>query len=578
MATAAACLVGAALIGACVAGCFGPPGGARGAAAALLMSLLAIGLAAAQMSAAFSGYDSDLWIHALIVERIADGDLLLSREPFRMEPPATPHQALQWIVVGLVRRFSGVETLTLIRLLGALSAILTSLAAWRFARRLLNDPVAAWGAVALLWLSMPDQWWGAGFPRAVSFGFGLLAAGAALTTTGRVRESVSLALWIALSLYSHLFGGMLAVAMVLLVVGVRGHYRQAPPAKALAAALLLGILFAWPRVVYLLNTAGLPRSPAHLGPLHGQVLALGIRWIDPRSLPGLVPWPLVALAVVGLWADTGPGLRLARSIARWGSALVALVLLTPLYHVAVTSVGGWMVVRVVALAFPWIAGALALRWLTRREAGVARHTAGMLLCLALSVSTASDLAGALLDQSLGPASLVAVAAGQPRAGPSRYLPFSREAQAEARALRGVLRERTFVSADVMAYALAAPTLGRPVAVPPGHASPFADFDRRRLWVDRAMTIGTAECWAALFGHAPTLEWLITPAPGAATEEALWRRRTAASPEAVRDLLGQLDVLTPGFRGRYFFLDAIRRPRVDPTSTPALNRRGDRLCP
>jgi hypothetical protein len=111
----------------------------------------------------------------------------------------------------------------------------------------------------------------------------------------------------------------------------------------------------------------------------------------------------------------------------------------------------------------------------------------------------------------------------------------------------------------MGYALAAPTLGRPLSVPPGHASPFGDFVRQQRRVNRALATNTPECWAALFALYPDARLIVTPAVGAADERALWAARTPTSPEAVREQLSAMGAMEPVFAGRFFAIDALRPP-------------------
>jgi hypothetical protein len=138
--------------------------------------------------------------------------------------------------------------------------------------------------------------------------------------------------------------------------------------------------------------------------------------------------------------------------------------------------------------------------------------------------------------------------------------FSREAKAEAYALRGRLRGRVYLSLDMIGYATATPTLGRPLAVPPGQASPFGDFPQRQRRAHRALATNTPECWRALLALYPDLEYLLTPGPDARVERELWTERLGATtPEAVRETLGEMGVLAPVESGRYFVLDVLHHP-------------------
>jgi hypothetical protein len=73
----------------------------------LLLGVVLAAATAAQWSPAFASYDSDLWTYVLIVERVADGQDVLAREPFRLEPPASPHLSVIWLGLGFLRRLSG---------------------------------------------------------------------------------------------------------------------------------------------------------------------------------------------------------------------------------------------------------------------------------------------------------------------------------------------------------------------------------------------------------------------------------------------------------------------------------------
>jgi hypothetical protein len=131
------------------------------------------------------------------------------------------------------------------------------------------------------------------------------------------------------------------------------------------------------------------------------------------------------------------------------------------------------------------------------------------------------------------------------------------ARAEAATLRESLRGRTFVAPDLMGYGLAAPTLGRPLAVPPGHASPFGDFRRQQRRVHRALSANTPECWAAIFALYPDADFLLTPAAGAVVERRIWQERfPEVRPEEIRDRLRSLGVLAPVHAGPSFVLDAL----------------------
>ena len=272
--------------------------------------------------------------------------------------------------------------------------------------------------------------------------------------------------------------------------------------------------------------------------------------LSPTSLPDLVPWGVMGLALVGLIVPAPVGLALAQRLSRFGSALALLLLFTPLYQAGAGVLGGWMMARVVFLAFPWIAAAVGLAWLTPAGASWPRR----LVAAALSILAAHHA--------------VAREAGE---WADRRFEFRPEAQAEARALRELLHGRLYLSLDMIGYATATPTLGRPLAVPPGQASPFLDFARRQRRAHRALATNSPECWSALFELYPELAYLLTPGPEARVERALWKDRLGgATPEAVRETLAGMGALHPVRAGTYFVLDELQPA---PTSGGRPSRRG-----
>jgi hypothetical protein len=147
-------------------------------------------------------------------------------------------------------------------------------------------------------------------------------------------------------------------------------------------------------------------------------------------------------------------------------------------------------------------------------------------------------------------------------------PLTAAARADDAGLRGTLRGRSFLAPDLLGYGLAAHTLGRPLAVPPGHASPFGDFRRQQRRVHRAFSANTPECWEALFAIYPDAGFLLTPADGAVVERRIWRERfPEVTPEAVRDQLRSLGVLVPAHEGAVWVLDVLD-PLHSPTARPA----------
>jgi hypothetical protein len=261
----------------------------------------------------------------------------------------------------------------------------------------------------------------------------------------------------------------------------------------------------------------------------------------PGQILELLPLGALCMALVGLVVPCRPERRLAREVCRAGTILTALVWLTPLYEAAADLFGAWMIGRVAILAFPWLSAALAIEWLRGQGPSRGRQAAAMAMLTGVTFEAGVRAAGDWRDPAYD---------------------FAPAAQAEATGLRGTLRGRSFIAPDLMGYGLAAPTLGRPLAVPPGHVSPFGDFRRQQRRVHRAFSANTAECWAALFTLYPDTEFLVTPAAGAAVERRIWNERfPARGPEAVRDRLRSLGALTPVHEGTTFVLDGLAPDRV-----------------
>jgi MFS family permease len=522
----------------------GEPASATSTGAGLLVSVLTLavllGALAAQWSPAFSSYDSDLWTHVLIVERVADGQDLLRDEPFRLEPPPSPHVTPAWLTLGHLRRWSALPPLVLVRALALVVIALLCAGAWTLARRLFGaSPVRAI-AFFLFWASLPESLSAIVLGRYASFAFVALAAAAAVDVGESRRAAVWSGLFIALAFYAHLFGGVLAAAAVLVVLVARWRCGDPPGWRQPVLAGGIGALVAAPCLAYALATAGLARTSAHTWRPE-QVEALGLLWMRPSQILDLLPLGTLVLALVGLAAPCRPERRLAREICRVGTVLAALVLLTPLYQAVVALFGAWMVGRVAMLAFPWLSAALAIEWLRGDGRSSLRRAAENAVLVVIAAQTASR---AVKDWT------------------GQAYELTAEARGEATALRGTLRDRTFIAPDLMSYGLAAPTLGRPLAVPPGHASPFGDFRRRQRRVHRAFSANTADCWAALFALYPDVEFLLTPAAGAAVERRIWQERfPEVKPEEVRDRLRSLGVLVPAHEGPTLVLDGLRPGRL-----------------
>jgi hypothetical protein len=509
-------------------------------AAALLLFGIVVGIA---YRPAFDGYDTDLWTYLLVAERVADGQDVLHLDHFLLQPPASPHVSLVWVALGLVRRLTGLPAVLLVRGLGLLCVLFLSSAAWRLAGRLLPAALR-YSAVVLFWLSLSETWGAAALGRYLALGFVMLAVETLFRPSdalSRPATSLQAALWIALAFYTHLFGGVLAVGAVVLVWIVRRDEPDAPRVARLSATLVLGLVLALPCLLYSLQTLGLRKSPAHLW-RPDQLEVWGLRMLSPQTIIALVPWGVLALLLVGLLAPVPEVLVRARRLVRAGSALALVLLFTPLYQLGASVLGGWMMARVVFLAFPWIGAVVGLDWLRADGKGARprRVVAAVLTVVAATQAIAREAAE----------------------WEDRRYEFRPEAQAEARALRDRLHGRAYVSLDMIGYATAALTLGRPLAVPPGQASPFGDFPQRQRRAHRALATNTPECWTALMTLYPDLEYLLTPGPDAQVERELWRERLGATtPEDVRATLQAMGALEPATAGRYFVLDALRRPET-----------------
>jgi hypothetical protein len=522
----------------------GEPASASPTGTGLLVSFLIfaalLGALLAQWSPALSSYDSDLWTYVLIVERVADGQDLLRDEPFRLEPPPSPQVTLPWLALGHLRRWSGLAPLALVRGLAVASIVLLCSGAFILAGRLFGPGWLRSVSLLLFWVSLPETWSAVVMGRYVSIAFVALAAAAALDLGKSTGAAVRAGVFLALAFYAHLFGGVLAAVAIAIVVAARWRCGDRPGWHHPVLAGGLGALLAAPCLAYALGTAGLARTSAHTWRPE-QVEALGLVWMRPGQILGLLPLGVLILALAGLALPCRPERRLAREICRFGTLLAALVLLTPLYQATVDLFGAWMVGRVAVLAFPWLSAALAIEWLRGDGRHWVRRTAETAVLVALAAETASR---AVVDWT-----------GQPYA-------LADSVSDEATGLRGTLRGRNFIGPDVMSYGLAAPTLGRPLAVPPGHASPFGDFRREQRRVHRAFSANTAECWTAFFALYPDAAFLLTPAAGAVVERRIWRERFAdVTPEAVRARLTSLGVLTPVHEGSSLVLDVLTPTRL-----------------
>jgi hypothetical protein len=532
---------------------------ARGAQwGALAVVLLLVGVD--QFSAAFDGYDTDLWTYVLITERVADGQSLLDREPFLLQPPPTPHLSVPWVALGWIGRATGLDGHTLARGLALVSGLLLLLAAWRLASRLFGEVGPRRTAVLLFWLALYPGWAGLALGRTMSLAFVLLAVAEGLGRGWEWRRSLRAAVWIASASYVHLFGGVLALGGLVLAAVARDD-RVSDRLRSALWPAVLSVLFALPCLLYALSTSGLARSRAHVV-RPGQGELLGLLYLRPVEIGRLVPMSVLALLLVGLLVPAPPRWRAAQRLARVGTIVAGLVLFTPLYHLAVRALGGWLPERFVFLAFPWVAATLAAGILARAGRTPLGAVVALLVVL-LPVQATLKVARDLRDRPLFVGALLH-GGDDPRmrAGPrgSRlFFGMSEDARAEARALRPLMHGRVFVSDPLLAYGVTAETLGKPLAVPPGHASPFGDFQARHRRVRAAFVANSAECWAGLFADYDDLELLLTPAPGAEVERSVWAR--PVEPQAVRRLFERHRALRPVFEGRFFVLDAIEAPDV-----------------
>jgi hypothetical protein len=530
----------------------------RAQSGALAAVLLLVGVD--QFSAAFDGYDTDLWTYVLITERVADGISLLDREPFLLQPPPTPHLSVPWVALGWIGRATGLDGHTLARGLALVSGLLLLFAAWRLASRLFGEPGLRRAAVLLFWLALYPGWAALPLGRTMSLAFVLLAVAEGLGRGWEWRRSLKAAAWIASAFYVHLFGGVLALAGLALAAVARDD-RVSDRLRSVLWPAALSAVLALPCLIYALSTSGLVRSRAHVV-RPGQGELLGLLYLQPVEILHLVPISVLALLLVGLLVPAPPRWRAAQRLARAGTVVTALVLFTPLYHLAVRALGGWLPERFVFLAFPWVAATLAVGILARADRAPLR-AAVVLLVLLLPVQATLKVARDLRDRPLSPRALLdggddaRVGAG-PR-GSRLFFRMSDDARAEARRLRPLMHGRVFVSDPLLAYGVTAETLGRPLAVPPGHASPFGDFQARHRRVRAAFAVNSPECWAGLFADYDDLEFLLTPAAGAEVERSVWAR--PVEPQAVRRVFAQRRALRPVFEGRFFVLDAIEAPDV-----------------
>jgi hypothetical protein len=520
----------------------------------LFAALLALAVTA-QFSPAFTGYHADLWMYLTAAGRIADGEWLFDREPFWLEAPDAPSHSILWMGLGLLERATGVSALGGARVVGLLSAAFLCAAAHALARAAFAGPRARWCALFAFLAALAPAWSTLALNRNVALGFVVLAAWRALVFAGRGRDVAWLAVCAALAFYLHAFAGVLALAAVALATVARVRGGEPVHTAALAGALAATLVLALPALLLAWPEAGRAIESAHLrGP--GQVELLGLRAFDPAALLHLLSPPVVALAVLGALPRIRAGLTpAARRLAWLGPLAVCALLFTPLYHLVSGVFGGWMAPRLVELSFLWLPAGAAL--CAAGDPGAPRAARVLAALLAGAVFW---MGGARVVRDFRQEDL--------------YFAFDAAAREEARGLRDLLDHRMYVSSATLAYGLAPFTRGHPLAVPPGHASPHHPFAERRRHAHRALASSSRDCWLALAERYPDLAFLVTPAPGAGSEERLWHSEIPGrDPAAVRRALRSWDALETVHEGDHYTVDALHLDGL-----PGDPRRCEELAP
>ncbi|MBI3400938.1 MAG: hypothetical protein HY048_05920 [Acidobacteria bacterium] len=512
---------------------------ARGAAPSRWMAPFALTAAlvlASPLGPGLTSYGSDVWMYVTLAERAALGDWLLDREALWLQPPADPHQGVEWILIGRLHHLTGVPSLVLIQCVGALVFVALSLAVWRLARDAFADPRARWIALLCFWMTSPGMWASLPLGRILALVFVVEAARAALVFRGSARDVLRLGLAVAAAFYAQSFGGLMAAGAAGLVAAVRLMSDPLPVVPVIASGVL-ALLVASPVVAAAAAQAGLPMAGAYLrGP--GDVQWLGVLWLNPGELVHQTSAVMIVLAIAGVWASARatlhPALRRFCVLANIG---LALLFFTPLYQVAVKFVGGWMVPRLAFLGFWWLPATGTL------TAMVDAKPRPMTWAAAGAVTLLFWQGGARVIRDYQ--------------HPEVYRPVTAEARADAEDLRDAFKDQLFLSSPHLAYMIASYSLGKPLAVPPGHASPFHPFEQRQRDGVAALSRNTADCWVALFSRYPDLKFLVTPLAEESVEGDLWRSEIPARPSSeVRAELLRLHVLAPVRMTRRFFIDAI----------------------
>ncbi len=508
---------------------------------AVLTGLVALLAITALWSFAFDGYRSDLWVYLTVSERIAAGDWLIGHEPFRLEPPGSPHHSLLWIAAGLFRRFTGVPAVLMFRVLGVLTITTLAIAAWRLASKVFEDRRSRWLATALFLGSLSELWATIELNRNVALVFVLLALSEVFSTSE--KRFVRLAAWIALAFWVHFFGGLLTLAA--------GSAALAVPAqrKPALGALAAGLTFASPAILYHLSLAGNPVNPDYLwGP--GQYRWSGLRWLNPLQLLREIPPGLLALGAAGL-IMSGPRMLLPETVRRYlllATAAVSIVLLTPLYHLWCEYLGGWLALRLVPMLLLWIPAANLLAWTFSTER-LFPKVAAVLLTASVFWQGAARV---VRDGSHG----------------ALHYRFTAEAQSEAAALKDVLSGGLFLAPDDLAYGITGKSLARPFTVTPGRASPYHPFRERSADALAALRTNSESCWRAFLARYPEVTYLVTPAAGGQYENLIWKDSVPRiRPSTVRQTLAWAGLVETVHLGNHYVVDRFKDPeRLTPTGT------------
>lgn len=481
-------------------------------------------------------YSSDLWMYLTFAERVAIGDWLLDREPLWMEPPADPHQGVEWMLIGRLHAWTGLSSLALTQMAGVLIFVALSIAAWRLARTAFGDAQTCWIALLCFWLASPVMWASLPLSRMLTLVFVMEATRVALTCRGTPGEAILLGILVALAFYAQVFGGVLAIAAVALATAARAAHATIHP-RALIGSGATALVLASPVVAYAASHAGSGIAAAYLhGP--GDIRWMGFLSFNPIELVRQSSLVALALAVGAILPAVRARMTApVRTLCALGSLGVFVLLFTPIYGLGGRLIGGWMMPRLAFLAFWWIPAAATLATLVESRTPW-RASAGVIV------------AGLLFWQ--GGARVV-----RDYRHPEIYWPVTAAVRAEAQALRDTLKDRVYLSSPHLAYVLAAYSMGRPLAMPPGHASPFHPFEERNRDGVTALTRNTADCWAALFARYPNLQYLVTPAGGDAIESMVWRNDLGERrEEEVRRELDRLRVLTPVSASASFRVDRL----------------------